>query len=147
MRPASTASSGVRGNGGDPRRHRRRQRGGVRGQIHAALVVFGRSRGREAYGAAATQHVGDQLQTGRALGDYRRRQVGRDQDIGRPPLPAPFVDRGKEILALRGERRAPSPLRGRTTTGPHRGGAARRHEVVPCLGGILQRVLPHPRGL
>jgi len=48
-------------------------RGGVRGQIHAAVVFFGRSRGREAYGAAPAQHVGDQFQIGGSLGDYRRR--------------------------------------------------------------------------
>ena len=53
----------------------------------------------------------------------------------------------KEILALRGERRAPSALRCRTTAGPHRGGADRRHELVQCLGGILHRLSPHPRGL
>jgi predicted phage-related endonuclease len=43
-----------------------------------------------------------------------------------PPLPAPLINRGKEILALRRERRAPSPLRGRTTAGPHRGSAGVR---------------------
>ena len=56
-------------------------------------------------------------------------------------------DGGKEILALRGERRAPSPLRCRAAARPHRGGADRRHELVQCLGGILRRLSPHPRGL
>ena len=35
------------------------------------------------------------------------------------PLPAPAVDRGKAILAVCAERRAPSPLRRRTAAGPH----------------------------
>jgi hypothetical protein len=50
-----------------------------------------------------------------------RRQVGRDQDHRRFPLPAPSFDRGKEILALRGDRRASSPLRGPAAAGPYRG--------------------------
>ena len=35
-----------------------RQRGGVRGEVHAAVVVLRRGRGREAHGAAPAQHVG-----------------------------------------------------------------------------------------
>ncbi len=34
------------------------QRGGFRGQVHAALVVLGGSGRREVHGAAAAQHVG-----------------------------------------------------------------------------------------
>ena len=41
------------------------------------------------------------------LDDHRRRQVGRDRDLGRSALSAPPVHRGEEVLALRGERRAP----------------------------------------
>ena len=67
MRPASPAASGDPVDGRDPRRHRRGQRGGVRGQIHAALVVLGGSRGREAHGAAPAQYVGDQLRKGAVL--------------------------------------------------------------------------------
>src|SRR5262249_47493162 len=40
-------------------------------------LVLGRSRGREAHGPAPAQPVGDQFQAGGALGDHRRRQVGR----------------------------------------------------------------------
>src|SRR6516164_8396432 len=39
--------------GGHPRWPGRSHRCGVRGQVHAAVVVFGRSRGREIYVAAA----------------------------------------------------------------------------------------------
>ena len=42
-----------------------------------------------------------------ALDHHRRRQVGRDQDISRFALSAPPFDGGKEVLALRGKRRAP----------------------------------------
>ena len=55
-------------------------------------------------------------------------------------LPAPSVDGGKEILALRRERRAPSPLRRRATAAPHRGGADRRYECVKRLGRIQRCV-------
>jgi hypothetical protein len=41
----------------------------------------------------------------------------------------------------------PPRLFGRTTAGPHRGGADRRHEFVQCLGGILQCLSPEPRRL
>src|SRR6516164_3459803 len=44
-------------------------------------------------------------------------------NIRRPALLAPAADGGKEILALRGERRATFPLRCRTTTPPHRSNA------------------------
>ena len=44
--------------GGDARRPGRGDRGGVRSEIHAALVVLGGSGRREVYGPAAAQHVG-----------------------------------------------------------------------------------------
>ena len=59
------AASGAPVDGGDPGRHRRGQRGRVRGQIHAALVVLGRSRSREVYGTAPAQYVGDQCRSWR----------------------------------------------------------------------------------
>jgi hypothetical protein len=42
---------------------------------------------------------------------------------------------------------APLPLRRRSATGPHRGGAHRRYELIQCLGGFLQRLQADPRGL
>jgi len=106
MRSTSTPASGAALDGGDPRWNRGGQRSGVRSKIHTAVVVLGRGSSREAYGPGPAQHV----QGGRALDHYWRRQLGRDQDIRRCPLPTPPIDRGKEILALRGERRASSPL-------------------------------------
>src|SRR5215831_3873008 len=109
---ASNIDSGIRCSDGWPRPlmacagHRR----GFRGQVHAALVILGGSRGREAYGPAPTQFVGDQFSAGGALNNHRRRQVGRDQDFSRSALPAPPVNRREEVLALRRERGAPSPL-------------------------------------
>ena len=44
----------------------------VRGQVHAALGVLGRSCRREAHGAVATQHVGGRGQVSGALGHHRR---------------------------------------------------------------------------
>ena len=49
--------------------------------------------GRKAYGTAAAQHVGYQRQACGPLHYHRRRQVGRNQHIGRPALSAPPPDR------------------------------------------------------
>jgi len=49
--------------------------------------------------------------TALTLDRHRRRQMGGDQDPCRSALPAPPHHRGKEILALRTERRSTSPVR------------------------------------
>ena len=91
----------------------------VRSEIHAAVVVLGGGSGGEAHGPAPAQHVGHQCHRRGALDYHRRRQVGRDQDTSRFALSAPPFDGGKEILALRRERRAPSRLRRRATASSH----------------------------
>ena len=78
-RPAPDPASRRPLDGGHPRRHGRSNRGGVRGQVHAAVVVLRRGGGRKIHAAAAAQHVGDQCQAVGALDHHRRRQVGRDQ--------------------------------------------------------------------
>jgi hypothetical protein len=60
------------------------------------------------------QHLGDRLPDGRPVDHHRRRQMGGDHHSGRSALPAPSPHRGAEILALRRDRRAPSPVRHRT---------------------------------
>ena len=60
--PAAGSPSGEAVDGGDAGRHGRGHRGGVRGQVHAAVVVLGGSGGRKAHGPAAAQYVGDQRQ-------------------------------------------------------------------------------------
>ena len=101
MRATSAPASCAPVDGGDPRRRRRGHRRGFRSKIHVALVILGRGGGREAYAPAPAQHVGDECHRRGALNHHRRRQMGGNQNIGRSPLPAPPVDRGKEILALR----------------------------------------------
>jgi hypothetical protein len=88
--------------------------GGLRGQVHAAVVVLGGVRGREVHGPAPAQHVGDQYPDGGALHHHRWGQMGRDLDRRRPAVSAPAPHCGEEVLALRVLRRAPSPVRGRT---------------------------------
>ena len=63
--------------------------------------------------AAAAQYVGRGFPGGGAVGDHRRRKVGRDHHPCRSPLSAPHHHGRAEVLALRGERGAPSPIRGR----------------------------------
>ena len=57
---------------------------------------------------------------------------------GRLALPAPADHGGAEVLALRGERRAPSPVRGRAAAAAHRGGAHRRYERLELVGGVCR---------
>ena len=103
--------------------------------------------------AAAEKHMA-QLQhnmwvtnakDGGALDHHRRRQMGRDHHPGGLALPAPADHGGAQVLALRGERRAPSPVRRRAAPAADRGGADRRHERVQFLGGVCRRVPLHPR--
>ena len=67
--------------------------------------------------------------------------------LRRSALPAPSSDRGEEILALRRERRAPSPLRRRAAAAAHRGDPHRRYERVEFVGRVRRPVPQYPRGL
>ena len=67
--------------------------------------------------------------------------------LRRSALPAPSSDRGEEILALRRERRAPSPLRRRAAAATDRGHPHRRYELVEFLGRVRGAVPQYPRGL
>ena len=58
-------------------------------EVYAALVVLGGSGGREIHAAASAQYVGGGRQISRLVGDYRRRQMGRDHLSCRSALPAP----------------------------------------------------------
>jgi hypothetical protein len=58
----------------------------------------------------------------------------------RSALPAPFAHRRKEILALRGDRRDPSPVWRRAATGKDRGGPHRPYERVQRLGRVCRHV-------
>ena len=91
-------------------------------------------RGRKVHGAAAAQYVGHQRQAVGALDHHRRRQMGRDHHSGGSALPAPSVHRREKVLALRRERRAPSPIRCRAAAAADRGRADRRHERAPIPG-------------
>ena len=136
--PTPRAASGRALDGRYPRRHGRGHRGGFRSEIHAAMVVLRRGGGRKAYGPAAAQYVGHQCQALGALHHHRRRQMGRDQHLGRPALSAPSADRGEEVLALRRERRAPSPLRCRAAATADRGHPDCRYERLQFLGGVCR---------
>ena len=98
------------------RRHDPRNRRRVRGQVHAAVVVLGRSGRRKAHGAAAAQHVGDQRQVGVALDHHRRRQMGRDHHSRRCALSA-FPDRPPSESS--GAASNPANLRDRSASNPH----------------------------
>ena len=100
--------------------------------------------GREAHGPAAAQHVGHRLPHGGAVDHYRRRQMGRDDHSGRSALPASAAHGGEEVLALRRDRRDPSPLWRRAATAKDRGGPDRRHERLQCLGRVCGPVSGRP---
>jgi hypothetical protein len=63
---------------------------------------------------------------------------------GRSALPTPSFDGREEVLALRPEWRAPSPVRHRATAAQGRGGPNRRHERLQRLGGICQPLPADP---
>jgi YqaJ-like viral recombinase domain len=98
------------------------------------LDIFGRRGRRKAYGPAAAQYV--RVKDGGALDHHRRGQMGGNDHSGRSALPAPAADRRAEVLALRSERRAPSPLRHRAAAAQGRSGPNRRHERIQCLGRV-----------
>ena len=143
---AAGVSSGQALDGGNPGRHGRGDRRRLRGQVHAAMVVLGGRRGREAHGPAAAQHVGHRLPDGGAVDHYRRRQMGRDDHSGRSALPASPAHGRKEVLALRRNRRDPSPVWRRAATGKDRGGPDRRYERVQRLGRVCRPVSGNPAG-
>ncbi len=76
----------------------------LRGQVHAAVVVLGRGRGREAHGPAPAQHAGRWRQEIRAVHHQWRRQVGGVNDRSRPDLPD-HPDRSREGLLAGGQNR------------------------------------------
>ena len=143
---APGVSSGQALDGGNPGRHGRGDRRRLRGQVHAAMVVLGGRRGREAHGPAAAQHVGHRLPDGGAVDHYRRRQMGRDDHSGRSALPASAAHGREEVLALRRDRRDPSPVWRRAATAKDRGGPDRRHERVQRLGRVCRPVSGNPAG-
>ena len=95
---AAGVSSGQALDGGNARRHGRGDRGGVRGQIHAAVVVLGGRRGRETHGPATAQHVGHRVSDGLDFHYHRWRQVCRDDHSCRPDLPASPADVREKVL-------------------------------------------------
>src|SRR5262245_8191945 len=66
--------------------------------------------------------------------------MGRDRRLRRSALPAPAAHCREKILALRRERRAPSPVRHRAAPAAARRSADRRHERVQLLGRVRRRV-------
>jgi hypothetical protein len=94
------------------------------------------------YGRSSSITWGSWLPDPGALGDHRRSKVGGDHQ----PMPTHFTStlssRLAEILAVRGERRAPSPIRRRAAKTAHRGGPDCRHERIQRLGGIRRHFCP-----
>ena len=82
-----------------------------------------------------------------ALGDHRRRQMGRDHHPCRSALSAPHCHGRAQVLALCRERRAPSPLWRRAAKATDRGGPDRRYERFEFLGGICRFIPQHPASL
>src|SRR5260370_35405524 len=142
MRSTSAPAPSAPVDGGDPRRAGRRQRGGFRSQIHAALVVFREGGGRETYGPAPTQYVGDQRQGGGPLDHHRGRQMGRDRRYGRFALPAPASDRREKVLALRRARRSSSAVPRRAPAAPGRRRSHTCNELVQSVGPGARGGLP-----
>jgi hypothetical protein len=69
----------IRWMAGHPRWRGDRDRGGLRGQVHAALVVLGGVRRREVHGSAPAQHVGQQRGDERCTGRVNRSPAWRQR--------------------------------------------------------------------
>jgi hypothetical protein len=92
----------------------------------------------------------------KALGDhaFKREYLGIPVSGAASPftwelyaaLPAPHCDRRAQILALRGERRYPCPVRGRVAEAAHRGSSGCRYERLQCVGGLCRCLYPDPGG-
>ena len=122
---------------------RQRSRRGVRGQIHAALVVLRRGGVRKAHGPAAAQHVGHERKVRGALDHHRRGQVDRDDHPGRRALPALSGHRRAPVLALHSDRRDPAPLRPRASAAASRCSSDRRHGQIQCLRKPITSASPN----
>ena len=75
---------------------------------------FSEEAAAEKYMAQLQQYVGGGDQKRCPFGDHRWRQMGRDHHSCRSALSAPYCHSRAQVLALRREWRAPSPLRCRT---------------------------------
>ena len=75
-----------------------------------------------------------------SLDHHGRRKVGRDHDLRRSAVSAPSADGREEVLALRSERRAPSPVRCRTAEASARGCSRRGYDVVQQLGRVCRNL-------
>jgi hypothetical protein len=84
-------------------------RRGIRGQVHAALEVFGRSGGGKAH--AAAQHLVHCVPNRRALDHHRRREMGRNDDSGRSALVRIVGHERIELLGGIRDRILPDPRR------------------------------------
>ena len=143
-RPAPGAASGQALDGGHPGRPGRGDRRGVRGQVHAAVVVLGGSGGRKAHGAAAAQHVGDGAHERRCC----RSSPAAANGSRSPSRPIRSTStccsrpRGSSGAASR----AASPLACSASSrrGRDRGGPDRRHERLQRLGGIRRHSFGRP---
>ena len=96
--------------------------------------------------ATPAQHVGGRGPDCGALDHYRRRQMGRDQGDGRSALSTPDCHSRAEVLALRRERRAPYPARGRSAKAARRGRSHGGYEHLQCLGGVGSGSPENPLG-
>ena len=92
------------------------QRGRVRGQIHAALVVLGRNGGGEIHAATAAQYMGSRGTISRLVRHNWRRQMGRDH----------------EFMLIRSTDISLSP------PNENSGAASRTASPLPCWGSNLQ---------
>ena len=105
-RPAARQAFSHSMDGGDPRWHRGGVGGGVRGEVHVALVILRGGGRRKVHGPAPAQHVGHPFKDLGTVDHHRRRQMGRDHRFPWTPLSQRSGLGGKEVLALRPIRRA-----------------------------------------
>ena len=146
--PAAGPAPGDRGGWRPPWTAGRGHRGGVRSQIHAAVVVLGGSCGRKTYGPAAAQHVGDPVQARRCCRSSPAAANGSRSTIPADPLYQHLLLTAEKKFWRCVESGEAPRLFGVEPPRP-RIEAVRIVDMstIQLLGGIRRRVLPDPAGL
>ena len=109
--PTAGPASGRALDGRDPRRHGRATGAVFEAKFMLPWSFSEEGGGRKIHAAAAAQYVGHQRQAVRCSRSSPAAANGSRSRSRRPALPAPPPYGGEEVLALRRERRAPSPVR------------------------------------
>ena len=129
--------------GGHPRRNCGRHRGGLRVQVHAAVVLLRGGSGRKVHGPAAAQHVGSPTCTTRFSPSSREAANGSKSRFPCTHSTSAFSFRPKRNSGAACIRAKSPPHHGRAAASAHCGNPHRRPELVQLMGRVRRAVPQH----